>query len=332
MYPYHRYRRNPTSEDRRQARITRHLLRLIINAILELSEEELANDPLCQQTKMILDDLHDTVDATNYKQTSDLFLMAALPIFRPAPAFWFEMRSMMESMGLLDYGAESLQVDKARRRNPLLRGGKWWPRKPTTFCSDCKYTTHQKNIGEKCHCGGVYQPLVELPDLQKILPLVCACDVCKEYCARPCWPTPDETDAMMDAGYGNKLMGYTYYDPWNPIYMLIPAKAGFEQTDIHDADSRYLEKKASCTFLTEEGLCAIHGTHKPIGGRMTHHTRPYPGLDFSIVMTWDTPRGKQVRDRWENEFQRYHRVCSNCEDSFSIIGFDDEEEFCEGCR
>jgi hypothetical protein len=115
---------------------------------------------------------------------------------------------------------------------------------------------------------------------------------------------------MIDADYGNKLMGYTYYDVWNPIYMLIPAKAGYEQKDIHYGREIYTDDMSRCTFVTEEGLCNIHGECKPIGGRMTDHTTPYPGLDYSIVMTWDTVLGEKVRRQWEEEYEQYYVMCT----------------------
>jgi hypothetical protein len=194
------------------------------------------------------------------------------------------------------------------RRNPKFQEGKWWPEKPTGFCSACKQLGYDKP-GSKCYCGGTYLPL-EIPDLQTILPLApCECNVCKEFCTRPCFPTAAEAEAMIDAGYGDRLMGFTYYDVWNPIYMLIPAKAGYEQQDIHYGGEIYCSDMSRCTFVTDEGLCDIHGECKPIGGRMADHTTPYPGLEYSIIMTWDTPLGEKVREQWEEEYEHRNTRC-----------------------
>jgi len=195
------------------------------------------------------------------------------------------------------------------RRNPKFYEGEWWPRKPISFCPSCRRDSTENKPGKECYCGGIYQALT-VPDLGKLQPLdACVCDTCKEFCTRPCYPTATEAGIMMDEGYGDKLMGYTYWDYWNSIYMLIPAKSGMERKDIHDSNSFYITDESRCTFVTDEGLCKIHDICKPLGGRMTDHTAPYPGLDFSIAATWDTALGEKIRRRWEDEYQQVRTRC-----------------------
>lgn len=44
-----------------------------------------------------------------------------------------------------------------------------------------------------------------------ILPSECACKDCFQMCHAPCCGTPDDMQALIDAGYGDRLM----YDDWH---------------------------------------------------------------------------------------------------------------------
>lgn len=54
--------------------------------------------------------------------------------------------------------------------------------------------------------------LLEIPESE------CSCDSCKAMCERPCWPSPEDAERLIDAGYGDKLM----LDFWGVTKETIP--------------------------------------------------------------------------------------------------------------
>ena len=202
------------------------------------------------------------------------------------------------------------------------------PYRPAVVCDTCKHEEERNYLGQQCPCGGTYVPFT-LPILEEIEMLECDCDKCREFCVRPCWPTPDEAEALIDAGYGDRLMEYEYYDFWEPVDMVIPAKTG--KGGISARDRQYLDESCSCDFLTDDRHCEIHGALKPIGGRIAHHTGPIPGSDYVIAMMWKTPHGKRVLRKWRSLYERWGASCIKCGDHFSGRG-DIDELICPGCQ
>lgn len=124
----------------------------------------------------------------------------------------------------------------------------------------------------------------------------CSCDTCKSMCSRPCWPTPEEAERLIDAGFASKLM----LDYWvgdaedgGDIDLLCPANPGSEGRRADTFDIR-----RGCIFHVE-GLCQLHDSGlKPIEGKMARCKDSPSGIHFAIAKTWDTPKGKQVIARW----------------------------------
>jgi hypothetical protein len=128
----------------------------------------------------------------------------------------------------------------------------------------------------------------------------CDCDKCSSMCRAPCTGTPKCIEAIMDAGYGDRLC----LDDWP-----------HQPTDIHPALKGYEGTKApyataslkGCTFWIN-GKCELHEKGlKPLGGKIAHHAQPSEEwLAFAelCVQTWDTDEGRRIVERWKKEFMK----------------------------
>lgn len=122
-------------------------------------------------------------------------------------------------------------------------------------------------------------------------PETCSCDICKSMCERPCWPTPEEAFALIEAGLGPRLM----QDEWVPApQLLCPALIG------HEGGYAPFIPYGKCTFQTADGLCELHNLGlKPFEGRMAHHDHTVnKGLHPSVAETWANEEGRAVLDLW----------------------------------
>ena len=122
----------------------------------------------------------------------------------------------------------------------------------------------------------------------------CDCSVCKSMCNRPCWPLPEEAETLIDAGYAHCLMrdywagsGYNNGD----IDIISPATPG------HEGQSAPFWPNDGCTFVEENGHCAIHDIGKPYEGRIAHHDHNV-SQHKEVAMTWNTDKGRTVVKRW----------------------------------
>lgn len=114
-------------------------------------------------------------------------------------------------------------------------------------------------------------------------PCQCSCDKCKSLCRTPCIGTPDDINALLGAGYGDRLattlwgVGMVLGLTSRPIRMIQPA----------------LAENGWCTFRRPDGLCELHEKGlKPLEGKLAS-CRPKPAgwnieKDFSwlIAQTW----------------------------------------------
>ncbi len=148
------------------------------------------------------------------------------------------------------------------------------------------------------------------PDLPDASPS-CTCDQCKNLCRHPCWPTPEEAQQLIDAGYGSELMlewreragaqgGYTRI-----LCPAVPGHEGFYAPEPDDwalyGDSR------RCIMQTADGLCRLHAPQlKPLEGRLASGCRPYRGAPVrrSIAALWATPQGQAVVTQWRQRFAK----------------------------
>lgn len=97
--------------------------------------------------------------------------------------------------------------------------------------------------------GKGYNPESELP---------CSCDKCKNMCKSPCLGTPRDIEAIMDAGFADKLSITKWFvgaimAGEDPIDMIAPAY-----------------NNGWCAFRKEDGLCELHDLGlKPTEGVLT---------------------------------------------------------------
>lgn len=130
----------------------------------------------------------------------------------------------------------------------------------------------------------------------KVLPTECDCERCSQMCQAPCCPTPDEVIALMEAGYGHRLM----LDDWpGQADIIKPALKG------HEGKKAPWEVRtlAGCTFWTVDGKCALHGTGlKPLQGRLAHHDHTeeeYNSIAEIIGESWETEEADKVIEEWK---------------------------------
>lgn len=150
----------------------------------------------------------------------------------------------------------------------------------------------------------------------------CACEDCVNMCKRfPCRPLVAEVAALPP----EQLMLNCYNGHDGRVEYLQPAGASWEGGHHYDEtqgwSGSFLDvfmgrTPVRCTFLTEEGLCALHGACKPWEGRITLHQNA-PGtkvegdeetvLDLGfrdraselLFEDWNTEAGREAVARWK---------------------------------
>ncbi len=127
-------------------------------------------------------------------------------------------------------------------------------------------------------------------------PTTCTCDRCRSFCRRrSCWPTPEEAQAIIDAGHGDKLM-LDWWVATPTIYLLCGAIAGYE------GKAAPADPRGRCGFLTADEQCELHPDLKPIEGRLAYHDgRDLSWLHGEVAAAWDTPLGRSIVKSWSEE-------------------------------
>jgi hypothetical protein len=135
----------------------------------------------------------------------------------------------------------------------------------------------------------------------------CSCDHCKKQCSHPCWPLPEEAQALIDAGYGDSLM-VDWWARGEDLYLLCPATT---QQQGNFAPESWTFHSDTCVFFNKDGLCELHDLKlKPVEGRIAHHShythRNNLSWDISrshehIAMTWDNEEAQKIVTKWRNE-------------------------------
>lgn len=134
----------------------------------------------------------------------------------------------------------------------------------------------------------------------------CQCAVCVGMCnRRPCWPTPEETKALLDAGFGPKLM----LDWWNDegegapaAQMIVPALVK------HEGGHAPWWPIGRCTFLAEDDRCSLHDLGlKPAEGRKAIHGDSNSlNLHRLIAQLWaivPTEEMDALKEQWRAKVQ-----------------------------
>lgn len=125
----------------------------------------------------------------------------------------------------------------------------------------------------------------------------CQCQICKDMCKRPCWPTPEEAEKLINAGHIKKLM-LDYYFSDNDIELLCPALIGYEGKEAP------FFPVGKCIFQDISGLCELHDLNlKPTEGRKSICSRKdikiHQQLHKDIAMLWDSEIGKNIIKKWK---------------------------------
>ena len=141
----------------------------------------------------------------------------------------------------------------------------------------------------------------------EVSPQACACAECVAMCQhRPCWPTPEDAQRLIEAGYADRLMVDWWFDRDlnKTIYLLTPAIAGRESGEAP------AHPEGQCTFLNADGLCQIHDSGlKPTEGQIALcGDRTPEGLHEQIARTWDEVAAQALIDRWEADPPRGRRL------------------------
>lgn len=128
---------------------------------------------------------------------------------------------------------------------------------------------------------------------------ICSCHKCVKMCEdRPCWPTPEEADQLIENGFADKLM-LDWWSACGPddedIFLLGPAIVGRE--------GQYAPSFpwGRCNLLTENGMCSLHDKGlKPLEGRLANCKTDQPKLHGFVARKWDCELGRAVVARWKN--------------------------------
>ena len=112
---------------------------------------------------------------------------------------------------------------------------------------------HVFNVGAYVTCSYSYNMKEEVERIKKLVGIdhnrweqPCTCDKCKNMCKVPCIGTPKDIEAIIDAGYADRLketmwmVGYLAVKE-KPIAMIQPT-----------------EKDGWCAFRRPDGLCELH--------------------------------------------------------------------------
>ena len=158
------------------------------------------------------------------------------------------------------------------------------------------------------------------------VPPACSCTTCQGMCLhRPCWGTPAEMQALINAGHGGKLM-LNFWQPdermvdsvsGDKVYILQPAtrlhegrwapEIGFEGYMLWVKGLQQDPFTWPCAFLSPKRLCQLHDAGlKPIEGRLASclpENSAAPGgprnnVHFEVAQTWNTPQGRAVVKAW----------------------------------
>jgi len=137
-----------------------------------------------------------------------------------------------------------------------------------------------------------------------VLPTECACEKCSGMCRAPCCPTPKEVNALIEAGYGDRLM----YDDWpdsSEVEMIKMAMKGAEGCRAPWAT----RTEKGCTFW-KDGLCELHNTGlKPLHAKLVHHDNTEEQMDAIVEVIqkeWQTEEAEICITNWKEKF--YHHT------------------------
>lgn len=129
------------------------------------------------------------------------------------------------------------------------------------------------------------------------VPSDCDCEECRKMCKHPCWPTPKEALALIEAGYSNRMMVEEWLTYGDPIQLLCPAGIGFEG----NRNPPFWPDYNGCVFYSEEKGCELHDLGlKPSEARLctAHDDNDGHELHETMAMTWNSPNAQELVKKW----------------------------------
>lgn len=135
----------------------------------------------------------------------------------------------------------------------------------------------------------------------------CKCEECVEMCKRyPCRPLPSEV-ANMPREVRARLMIQESGETLERGVPFLQAAAVGHEGDYSPNFAPFCGSVGmphQCTFLSDEGLCELHGTCKPFEGRVTIHETGREGAGYLDVLqeAWNNDEGREVLAAWRAEF------------------------------
>lgn len=124
------------------------------------------------------------------------------------------------------------------------------------------------------------------------------CTKCVSMCeTRPCWPTPEQAEKMLDAGLAGKMMDDYWVGTESDIHIIAPAIVG------HGGSSAPFWPQGRCELLTSDGLCSIHNSgYKPLEGAVADckDSGASTGVREHIVSLWNSAEGRRIVGKWEH--------------------------------
>lgn len=141
---------------------------------------------------------------------------------------------------------------------------------------------------------------MNLAEIRSVIPeSVCECDECQRMCAaRPCWPTPDEALALINAGFSSRLMlDFSQYG----VGVLCPARMGLEGRSTCEFPL------GQCVLQDRDSRCVLHGLGlKPVEARLVLHGRRGGPLwktegmvHKAVADEWNTQAGRRLVIVWK---------------------------------
>ena len=125
--------------------------------------------------------------------------------------------------------------------------------------------------------------------LNKIESTECSCNQCKLMCyVSPCFPTPEDVDKLLKAGYETLLKPTTYININNfESFNLIAPNSKQIITIDKNGNNIVLNK---CVMLDDNNLCKLHKLGlKPTEGKLAIHNKPQDEtVEFRVAIceTW----------------------------------------------
>lgn len=123
----------------------------------------------------------------------------------------------------------------------------------------------------------------------------CTCDKCKSMCKTPCIGTPKDIEAIIDAGYADRLK--------RTIWMVGHLAAGEKLIDMIQPIGR----DGWCVFRWPDGLCELHDCGlKPTEGVLAF----CKVVEEDNIPTYETSVSRAVAHEWvkEENFEDIMRV------------------------